>query len=70
MVVRSETLELLSQQYRRHAEDCRRKAESFRNPKARERMLTLSEEYDNKAKQAELYEAQPKRKSRRLRHRS
>ena len=60
MVVLSEMFELLSQQYRSRAEECRRKAERLRNPKARTRMLTLSEEYDNKANQAELYEAQTK----------
>jgi hypothetical protein len=63
MVVLSEMFELLSRQYRSRAKECRRKAESLRNPKARTRMLTLSEEYDNKANQAELYEAETKRKT-------
>jgi len=49
---------LLSQQYRTRAEECRRKAETFRDPKARARMLDVAAEYDRKAEQAEASEVQ------------
>jgi hypothetical protein len=50
--------ESLSQQYRARAEECRTKAQMFRNPKARARMLDLASEYERKAKQAEASEIQ------------
>jgi hypothetical protein len=50
--------ESLSQQYRARAEECRTKAQMFRNPKARARMLDLASEYERKAKQAEAPEIQ------------
>jgi hypothetical protein len=52
------TSESLSQQYRARAEECRTKAQMFRDPKARARMLDLAAEYERKAKQAEASEIQ------------
>jgi len=49
--------ELLSQEYRRRAEECRSKAQTFRVAKARARMLDLAAEYDRKSRQAEALEA-------------
>jgi hypothetical protein len=52
-----------SQRYRARAEDCRLKAQSFRNEKARTQMLQLAADYDRKAVQAEAFEVQqPKNK--------
>ena len=48
----------LSQQYRARAEECRAKAQTFRDPKARARMLDIAAEYERKAKQAEASELQ------------
>jgi len=48
--------EPLSQEYRKRAEECRRKAETFRDPKARARMLDVAAEYERKSKQAEALE--------------
>jgi hypothetical protein len=48
----------LSQQYRTRAEACRSKAQTFRDPKARTRMLDLASEYERKAEQAEELEGQ------------
>ena len=45
--------ELLSQEYRRRAEECRSKAQTFRDPKARARMLDVAAEYERKSRQAE-----------------
>jgi hypothetical protein len=45
-----------SQAYRTRAEECRNKAHSYRNPKARTQMLQLAAEYDRKAAQAEEIE--------------
>ena len=57
------TSESLSQQYRARAEECRAKAQMFRDPKARARMLDLASEYERKANQAEALESQkPKNK--------
>jgi hypothetical protein len=50
----------LSHQYRTRGEECRRKAEAFRDPKARARMLEVAAEYERKAKQAEVAEAKDK----------
>jgi hypothetical protein len=52
------TSESLSQQYRARAEECRTKAQMFRDPKARARMLDLASEYERKANQAEALESQ------------
>ena len=46
----------LSQQYRARAEECRIRAQAFRDPKARARMLDVAAEYERKAKQAEASE--------------
>jgi len=46
----------LSQEYRRRAEECRSKGQTFRDPKARARMLDLASEYDRKSRQAEALE--------------
>lgn len=48
--------ESLSQQYRARAEQCRAKAQTFRDPKARAPMLDVAAEYERKAKQAEASE--------------
>jgi len=48
--------EPLSQEYHRFAEECRRKAGTFRDAKARARMLDLAAEYDRKSTQAEALE--------------
>ena len=53
-----QTSESLSQQYRARAEQCRTKAQMFRDLKARARMLELAAEYERKAKQAEASEIQ------------
>jgi hypothetical protein len=45
-----------SQRYRALAEECRTKAKSFRDQKARTRMLQLAADYDRKALQAEASE--------------
>lgn len=47
-----------SQRYRTHAEECRNKAQLYRDPKARTQMLQLAAEYDRKAAQAEEIEIQ------------
>ena len=47
-----------SQIYRTHAEECRNKAQSYRDLKARTQMLQLAAEYDRKAAQAEEIELQ------------
>ena len=47
-----------SQRYRARAEECRLKAQSFRDPKARAQMLQLAADYDRKAVQAEGLEVQ------------
>jgi len=52
------TSESLSQQYRARAEEFRAKAQMFRDPKARARMLDLASEYERKANQAEALESQ------------
>ena len=44
---------LLSEQYRALAEECRVKAQSFRNARPRTQMLQLAAEYERKAFQAE-----------------
>jgi len=46
----------LSQLYRERAEECRRKAQTFKNATARSRMLDLAAEYERKAKEAEAKE--------------
>jgi hypothetical protein len=43
----------VSQQYRTRAIECRTKAQTFRDPKARARMLEVAAEYERKADQAE-----------------
>jgi hypothetical protein len=48
-----------SQRYRARAEECRLKAQSFRNEKARTQMLQLAADYDRKASQAEAIEVPP-----------
>jgi hypothetical protein len=48
--------EPLSQEYRRRSEECRSKAQTFRDPKARARMLNVASEYDRKSRQAEALE--------------
>ena len=45
-----------SQRYRARAEECRLKAESFRDERARRQMLQLAADYDRKAVQAEVFE--------------
>ena len=45
-----------SQRYRTHAEECRNKAHSYRDPKARTQMLQLAADYDRKAEQVEAIE--------------
>ena len=53
----------LSQQYRARAEECRTKAQTFRDPKARARMLDVAAEYERKAKQVGALEVkQPENK--------
>jgi hypothetical protein len=47
-----------SQRYRARADECRLKARSFRDPKARAQMLNLAADYDRKAVQAEAFEVQ------------
>jgi hypothetical protein len=47
---------LPSQRYRARADECRIKAQSFRDPKARTQMLQLAADYDRKAVQAEALE--------------
>jgi len=47
-----------SEQYRARAEECRRKAETFKNTTARARMLDLAAEYERKAREAEAKESQ------------
>jgi len=47
-----------SQRYRARADECRLKAQSFCEPKARAQMLKLAADYDRKAVQAEVFEAQ------------
>ena len=46
------------QKFRERAEECRRLAESYRDPKARTQMLQLAAECDRKAVQAEEIELQ------------
>ena len=48
----------LSEQYRARAEECRRKAEMFKNTTARTRMLDLAAEYERKAREAAAKEIQ------------
>jgi len=45
-----------SQRYRARAEECRAKAQSFRDARARAQMFKLADEYELKAKQAEASE--------------
>ena len=52
------TSESLGQQYRAQAEQCRARAQTFVDPKARARMLDVAAEYERKAKQAEASEIQ------------
>lgn len=52
---------LASQRYRARAEECRLKAQSFRNEKARTQMFQLAADYDRKAVQAEAFEAPQRR---------
>jgi hypothetical protein len=47
-----------NQIYRARAEECRLKAQSFRDPKARTQMLQLAADYERKAVQAEAFEVQ------------
>jgi hypothetical protein len=47
-----------SQKYRACAKECRRQAQSFRDPKARNRMFQIAADYDRKARQAEAFEPQ------------
>ena len=47
-----------SRRYRARADECRLKALSFRNEKARTQMLQLAADYDRKAVQAEAFEVQ------------
>jgi hypothetical protein len=46
----------LSQHYRVRAEECRRKAGTFKNAAARTKMLDLAAEYERKAREAEAKE--------------
>jgi hypothetical protein len=46
------------QKYRACAKECRRQAQSFRDPKARSRVLQIAAEYERKARQAETFEPQ------------
>ena len=48
----------VSQQYRTRATECRTKAQMFRDPKARARMLEVAAEHERKADQAEARETQ------------
>jgi hypothetical protein len=41
---------------RARAKEVRRQAQSFRDPKARTRMLQIAADYDRKARQAEAFE--------------
>jgi hypothetical protein len=52
------SLIILSEQYRARAEECRLKAETFKNTTARTRMLDLAAEYERKAREAEAKENQ------------
>lgn len=52
----TQTHTLPSQRYRARADECRAKADTFRNPKARAQMLKLAADYDRKAVQAEAFE--------------
>lgn len=53
----------LGQQYRARAEECRTKAQTFRDPKARARMLDVAAEYERKAEQADALDfKQPENK--------
>jgi hypothetical protein len=45
-----------SQKYRACAKECRRQAQSFRDPKIRTRMFQIAADYDRKARQAEAFE--------------
>jgi hypothetical protein len=56
MISLSKPDEPLSQEYRRRAEECRSKAQTFRDPKARARMLDVAAEYERKSRQAEALE--------------
>jgi hypothetical protein len=47
---------IASQRYRARADECRAKAQAFRNSKARIQMLQLAADYDRKAVQAEELE--------------
>ena len=44
---------IASQRYRARADECRAKAQAFRDSKARIQMLQLAADYDRKAVQAE-----------------
>ena len=46
----------LAAEYRARAEECRAKAQSFRDARARAQMFKLADEYELKAKQAEASE--------------
>ena len=46
------------QKYRECAKECRRQAQSFRDAKARTRMLQIAADYEHKARQAEAFEPQ------------
>lgn len=48
------------ERYRALAEQCRAKARSFRDEKARTQMLQLAADYERKARQAETSEAETK----------
>jgi len=45
-----------SQKYYSRAEECRAKARSFRNPRARAQMFNIAADYERKARQAEQLE--------------
>jgi hypothetical protein len=47
-----------SQKYCACAKECRRQAQSFRDTKARTRMLQIAADYERKARQAEAFEPQ------------
>jgi hypothetical protein len=45
-----------SQKYRACAKECRRQAQSFRDPKARNRILQIAADYERKARLAKAFE--------------
>jgi hypothetical protein len=53
-----------SEGYRARAKECRAKAQTFRDQKARTQMLQLAADYERKALQAEEYSAERAQRNR------